>query len=138
MPVSHLNALELTYQDKVFSFEFAALDFSDPRKNRFKYKLEGFDEDWTEVGSNRRFTTYTNLERGDFVFRVLASNNDGIWNEEGLAVNIHIAPPYWKTWWFYTFCAGALLSIVTGLYSARIKRLHTENAMALARQENDS
>jgi len=92
--------LVLSYLDDVFSFEFAALNFQVPEKNRYKYKMEGFNEDWNDVDSTRRFATYTNLDPGDYVFRVIASNNDGVWNEEGASVKITITPPWWETTWF--------------------------------------
>ncbi len=69
--------LVLSYQDNVFSLEFAALNYRSPEQNRYKYKMEGFEQDWHEVDSTRRFATYTNLDPGDYVFRVIASNNDG-------------------------------------------------------------
>ena len=92
--------LALSYDDRIISFEFAALSFNAPDKNRYRYKLEGFEEDWHEVDSTRRFATYTNLDPGDYVFRVIASNNDGVWNEEGASIKITVTPPWWETIWF--------------------------------------
>ncbi len=94
------DELVLSYQDNVFSFEFAALNYRAPEENRYKYKMEGFEEDWNEVDSTRRFATYTNLDPGGYVFRVIASNNDGIWNEKGASIKITITPPWWETLWF--------------------------------------
>ena len=94
------DELVLSYQDNVFSFEFVALDYRDPEKNRYKYKMEGFEEEWNEVDSTRRFGTYTNLDPGNYVFRVSASNNDGVWNEDGASIKITITPPWWETMWF--------------------------------------
>ncbi len=115
-PVSNLKLLDLTYQDRVFSFEFAALDYSDPSKNRYKYKLEGFDHNWSEVGSNRRIATYTNLDAGDYLFRVIASNNDGLWNKEGASINIVISPPWWKTLWFKALVGLFVLFIILSMF----------------------
>ena len=107
--------LTLSHQDRVISFEFAALDYRSPNKNRYRYTLEGFDEDWTEVGSDRRFVTYTNLDPGEYTFRVLGSNSDGVWNEEGAAVRITVEPPLWDTWLFRGAVALALILGAVGL-----------------------
>jgi ligand-binding sensor domain-containing protein len=103
--------LVLAHDDRVISFEFTALNYSSPEKNRYRYKLEGFDEEWTEVGSDRRFVTYTNLDPGEYVFRVLGSNNDGVWNEEGTSLAVTITPPWWQTWWF----RGGVILLLVGL-----------------------
>jgi tRNA A-37 threonylcarbamoyl transferase component Bud32 len=91
----------LSHRDKTLLFEFAALHYSVPEKNRYAYKLEGFDTDWTHT-RDRRQVTYTNLDPGDYVFRVKGSNHDGVWNEEGISLPITIIPPFWQTWWFRT------------------------------------
>jgi ligand-binding sensor domain-containing protein len=92
--------LALSYEDRVITFKFAALNYSSPEKNRYRYMLDGFDDGWTEVGSDQRLATYTNLDPGEYVFRVIGSNNDGIWNEEGVAIRLTVTPPWWATWWF--------------------------------------
>ncbi len=111
-------ALELSYQDRVISFEFAALDFTAPQKNRYRYMLEGFDTEWTEVGSDRRLVTYTNLGPGRYVFRVLGSNHDGTWNDEGAALTLTITPPWWETFWFRLLLvlagAGLVAAVLAG------------------------
>jgi hypothetical protein len=109
--LQQVTSLDLSYQDSVFSFEFAALDYADPDRNQYAYMMEGFDEDWTYVDSSRRFATYTNLDPGKYVFRVKGSNSDGIWNEEGASVEIIITPPWWETAWF----RGAMLVLAVGL-----------------------
>lgn len=103
--------IALSYKDNFFEFEFVALDYVLPSKNLYSFKMEGFDEDWT-LPSTRNFASYTNLSGGDYVFRVRGSNNDGVWNEEGTSIYIHIAPPFYKTAWFYTLSTlGGFLSI---------------------------
>ena len=102
--ISETEAITLSYRESVFSFEFAALHFSAPEKNKYAYMMEGFDAAWNHVG-NRRLATYTNLDPGDYVFRVKGSNKDGIWNEAGASIKITITPPWWKTWWSYAFYA---------------------------------
>ncbi len=109
--VASVENLTLAHDERVMSLGFSALDYRAPEKNRYRYFLEGFDEEWTEVGSDRRFVTYTNLDPGDYVFRVLGSNNDGVWNEEGVSLAITITPPWWQTWWF----RGGVLLLLVGL-----------------------
>ncbi|MFQ5583372.1 MAG: two-component regulator propeller domain-containing protein, partial [Calditrichia bacterium] len=99
--IGETKQIKLSYSDNVFSFEFAALNYTVPQKNLYAYKMEGFDEDWVYSG-NRRFVTYTNLNPGEYTFRVIGSNNDRIWNNAGASIKIIITPPPWKTWWAYT------------------------------------
>lgn len=101
--------IQLSYNQSVITFEFAALNYTLSGKNKYAYKLEGFDKHWNYVGTNRR-ATYTNLDPGSYVLRVIGSNNDGLWNEEGVSVRVYIAPPYWLTWWFKSL----LFLIITG------------------------
>ncbi|MCP4154297.1 MAG: protein kinase [bacterium] len=104
--------ITLSHKDYVFSFDFAALDFTNPGKNKYAYKMEGFDKDWVYRDAKKRFATYTNLDPGNYVFRVIGTNNDGVWNRKGSSIKIKIIPPFWKTWWFYllAFVSFAILS----------------------------
>ncbi len=97
--ITELNKLVLSYSDYVFSFEFAVLDYSFPSKNNYQYMLEGFEKNWNDAGS-RRYVTYTNLDPGEYVFRVRGSNSDNVWNEAGTKLNVIITPPFWLTTWF--------------------------------------
>ncbi len=94
--LQEIDEFELSYQEKFFSFEFASLDFKNPGKNQYAYKMEGFDKEWIYSGT-RRYASYTNLPFGKYTFRVKGSNNNGIWNEEGLAVTVNVIPPFWRT-----------------------------------------
>jgi signal transduction histidine kinase len=107
------GTIELSYKEDVFSFEFAALDFVRPEKNQYAYKLEGFDRDWVYCGT-RRSATYTNLDGGEYVFRVKGSNNDGVWNEEGTSIAAIITPPFWATWWFRTVFFVTITGLIGG------------------------
>lgn len=113
--LNSLDQLVLKHNENVFSIEFAALNFLHAQKNEYKYMLEGFDEDWRTADLTRR-VTYTNLDAGDYTFKVIASNNDGIWNEEGTSLKIAILPPFYATKWAYAFY---VLLIVLALYIAR-------------------
>lgn len=112
--ITETKTIRLSYQDNVISFDFVALDFSNPQKNKYAYKMEGFESDWNYRNSTRRFVTYTNLDPGTYVFRVKGSNNDEVWNEKGTAITIIIVPPFWKTLWFrfLLFTTFALLSYI--------------------------
>jgi len=94
-----LTEIKLPWPDNSFEFTFAALDYMDPDKNQYAYKLEGFDKDWNYIGTNN-FGQYSNLNPGEYTLRLKGSNNDGIWNEKGISIKITITPPYWKTSWF--------------------------------------
>jgi ligand-binding sensor domain-containing protein/signal transduction histidine kinase len=120
-------------------FHFTALSFLDPKKVRFKYRLEGYDKGWVEAGT-RRVAYYTNLAPGPYRFRVIACNNDGVWNETGAAFAFYLQPRPYETGWFYGLCvaagAAALTLVVLGLYHSRIKREQIRRA-AYARQAID-
>ena len=90
----------LRHNENYFSFEFSSLSYYNPNKNRYRYKLEGVDKDWVNSGS-RRYAGYTNIGPGKYTFRVQATNNDGVWNEEGVSMVVIIRPPWWRTWWAY-------------------------------------
>ncbi len=127
-PIHEIDTIELSYEDDVFSFEFAALDYNNPDKNQYAYKLEGFDDDWIPAGS-RTFATYTNIDPGRYTFRVKGTNNAGVWNEEGAFINIVITPPFWETWWFRTIVIATVLGLTFVGYKVRIKTMeaHRKN-----------
>ncbi|MDD8025929.1 MAG: two-component regulator propeller domain-containing protein [Acidobacteriota bacterium] len=97
--ISGIKSIRLSYRARMISFEFAALHFAAPEKNRFAYRMEGLETDWNEVGG-RNYAGYSNLKPGRYVFRVKAANNDGIWNEAGVSLAVRIVPAVWMTWWF--------------------------------------
>jgi len=131
MAIPYADSLTLSYRENVFSFEFAALSYANAQKNRYRYKLEGFEPGWNEVGSKQRLATYTNLEPGTYVFRVQGSNNDGVWNEQGVSLNIVITPPWWKTGWFRAIFAFLVLALAWTVYLIRVRQLHREFAVTL-------
>lgn len=99
-PYSYVTDIELSYRDYFFSFEFAALDYISPNKNQYAYKLEGYDDNWIEIG-NRNTASFTNLDGGTYRFLVKATNVSGQWGEQLLSINLLVTPPPWKTWWAY-------------------------------------
>jgi len=119
--ITEAQALTLSYRDSVVSFEFAALDLVIPSKHQYKYKLEGFDSAWNDVGS-RRIATYTNLPPGNYILRVAGSNNDGLWNEEGVRLPIRVVPPFWRTWLFQSMLALGLLGAAFGGHRWRVRQ----------------
>ncbi|MCP3958476.1 MAG: response regulator [bacterium] len=127
-----LDEVVVSFRDLVFSFEFAALDYSSPERNRYAYRLEGFDEDWVDSGG-RRFASYTNLDGGTYTFRVKGTSSDGVWNEEGAAIRVVVVPPPWKTWWAYSFYVLMAASGVLGY--VRIKTIAQEREVESHRQE---
>ena len=117
--------ITLSHRDNVFSFEFASLDYNIPGKNQYAYRMEGFDKDWVYPG-NRGFATYTNLDHGEYIFRVRGSNNDGIWNEEGTSIKIKINPPFWKTLWFKSFGVLAVAGTAGSIYRGKLEKIRKE------------
>lgn len=109
-----VDRLAFDYTDNFLRFEFAALDYNLPEKNRYRYKLEGVDRDWVDAGT-RRSADYTDLDGGRYVFRVAAGNNDGVWNDAGLAVPLVIHPPFWQTWWFQLLLVLLALLVLVAL-----------------------
>lgn len=126
--------IELSWRDNFFSFEFVALDYVMPGHNKFQYKMEGVDEDWSPP-STTRFASYTQLQGGDYVFRVKACNNDGVWNDEGAVLHIRINPPFWKTNWFYSMCVLLGITGVFGFVKYRTASVKRENKVLEAKVE---
>jgi PAS domain S-box-containing protein len=123
-PVFKSEKIELDYTDSVIGFGFAAMDFTAPQKNKFRFKLEGFDDDWVEADTTRM--TYTNLDAGDYVFRVLGSNNDDVWNNVGASLKVTVNPPIWATWWAYLLYMLGGIALLYQFQKANEQRLRRE------------
>ena len=123
--IGQTKELSLSYQESVFSFEFAALNYIAPEKNQYAYKLVPFEKEWNYMGSANT-ATYTNLDPGQYTLRVKAANNDGVWNEEGRALSIIITPPYWKTWWFRTLSVVFLLGSLLAFFQLRMSSVRKQ------------
>jgi signal transduction histidine kinase/ligand-binding sensor domain-containing protein/DNA-binding response OmpR family regulator len=122
--INYSNRIKLPYNERDFTIEIAALDFTNPAKNKYAYWLEGYNTQWIEIGT-RREITFTNLSPGNYTLRVKGSNNDSVWNEEGRSLQISILPPWWGTWWAYTFYAFAFLGLLYAAYRYRMNQLET-------------
>ena len=132
----HINLtkkITLSYDQAFFSFQFAALNFLQPTKNKYVYKLEGFEDNWNQV-NNRRAAYYTNVPHGVYSFKVKGSNNDGIWNETGRSIKITIQPPPWKTWWAYLLYVLIIFTIIIN-YVQTQKRKLWEKQQELEREQ---
>ncbi len=111
--ITEITELTLSHRDSMVTFEFAALSYALPQKNRYAYRLEGFDERWNDLGTQRT-ATFTSLPPGRYVLHVRASNGDGVWNEEGARLRILVTPPWWGTWWFRGLLVGGALASAAG------------------------
>jgi ligand-binding sensor domain-containing protein/signal transduction histidine kinase len=121
-PVMEASEVHLSYRD-VFSFEFAALNYIATAKNRYKYKMEGegVDENWVQL-EFKRDVIFNRLSPGDYTFRVKASNNDGVWNEQGASIKVTVHPPFWATTWFRVLVFLLLIGMIIGSYKMRVRQ----------------
>jgi len=124
--------LTLDHSQNYFSFEFAALNYRHAEENHYKYKMEGFQDEWIDAGTERK-ASYTNLSPGEYVFKVIASNNDGIWNEAGASIKIRITQPFWRTRWFMTVAGFLVIVGSFFIYRLRMRVIHIQR-MELERQ----
>ncbi len=124
--IDETDEIILIFKDKNVTFEFAALHYALPEKNQYKYKLEGFDDEWNN-NKNLRFATYTNLPPGEYKFLVKASNFDDVWNENPTELKIIVRPPFWKTWWFRSGVFAIFLFLTYSIYKIRIRAIKEQN-----------
>jgi DNA-binding CsgD family transcriptional regulator len=125
-----MGEIELSAKDSLFSFEFAALDYSAPEKNQYAYKLDGLTEEWIPTDSGHRWASFSLLPPGRYVFRVKGSNSDGVWNEEGISLVIRVRGPWWRSWWFLS-----LLAVLLGLFLLQRRRTQVKRMAARIRTE---
>jgi signal transduction histidine kinase/ligand-binding sensor domain-containing protein/DNA-binding response OmpR family regulator len=129
--ISELQEVSLSYQENIFSFEFAALDYSAPGKNKYAYRMTGVDPDWVFTDASRRFATYTNLDPGEYTFTVRGSNNDKLWNEKGTSIKIIITPPWWKTNLAYSFYFLLLIAAVITTWRIQLRRIRLKQQLKM-------
>ncbi len=121
--LNYTDNITLKYTDQIFSFEFSALNYRQPEKNKFAYLMEGVSNNWIYTDYKYRRATYTNLSPGNYVFRVKASNDDGIWNETGKNIHVRILPPWWRTIWARTIWISLIVGSLFGIYYIRVSFL---------------
>lgn len=119
------TAIQIDPSQQNFEIKYTALSFINPENLRFKYKLEGLDTEWIEAGT-RRTAYFSHVAPGDYTFRVIAANTDGIWNETGTAIKIKILPPFYRTWWFLTVVVLSLMCLTYLIYRRRVSQLERE------------
>jgi signal transduction histidine kinase len=124
------SRLKLPPRPRDVEIKYTALSLAAPEKVQFRYKLEGRDRDWRDAG-NGRGAIYSDLPPGNYRFRVIASNNNGVWNQQGAALDFSIAPAYWQTIWFRTLCVLAFLGLLWMLYQLRLRQVTRQFELGL-------
>ncbi|MCC5945787.1 MAG: SpoIIE family protein phosphatase [Bernardetiaceae bacterium] len=124
--IMKVRELTLLHEQNTFSFDFVALSYRLPQRNQYAYMLEGFDKDWIVTNYKNRTASYTNIPPGEYTFRLKASNNDGVWNEEGVAIKIIITPPFWQRIWFIALIAILIVAVIWGGYALRSRQLERQ------------
>ncbi|NOX47268.1 MAG: hypothetical protein GXO89_09860, partial [Chlorobi bacterium] len=133
--VDFAQQIELDYDENYFSFEYTALDFSSPEFVQYAYKLENADKDWVYTDAANRIAKYTNIDPGNYRFRVKASNGDGTWNRDGVFVDLIIKPPFWKTIWFILLEVLVLVLLVVIVVRYREKKIKERTEFQLLEQK---
>ena len=133
--ITFTDEIELKYSDKIFSVEYAALNYTHPQKCMYKYMLEGFETEWIETDHNRRFASYSNLESGEYTFKVQASNNDGKWGNNIAELKITVLPPFWERTWFIVLIILLIASVIIVVYFSRIRYIRNKFTQEQAARE---
>jgi len=120
--ITYTDAIVLKHWQNDFSFEFAALNYTLSEKNNYQYRLVNYDEGWINTTADRAYATYTNIPPGEYTFKVIGSNNDDIWNEEGTSITLTILPPWYWAWWSKTLYILLLAGILYALYRFQLNR----------------
>lgn len=134
--VPYRDQVDLSYTDKMLTFMFSAMDYNNPAKNSYYYQLEGFDDDWNEIGS-RNTATYTNIPPGEYIFKVKATNSNGIWSEDEATLHIYIRPPWWKTTWAYLFYILIFIGLLYFFQEYSFIKAHAKSELMFEKLKND-
>src|SRR5690606_38744119 len=128
--INETKKIVLSYDQAFITIKFAALNFLNPGKTQYAYRLENFsnDDDWHYVG-NQRTATFTNLDAGEYILRVKATNNDGIWSDKIKEVKIIVLPPWWKTWWAYLLYIAFISGLLYLFYSYSLRNAKLKNEL---------
>ena len=117
--ITQTKVIRLDYGQSVFTIEYSSLNYTLPELNSYTYKMQGFEKDWNYVGSQRK-ATYTNLNPGEYTFKVKAANSDGLWNNNPSTIKIIIVPPFWMTWWFRVLIFSIVCNSIYSFYRFRV------------------
>ena len=132
--IDYKEKITLSYQQNMFTFQFAALNFQATNENQYAYKLDGFNDNWVNIGTKREIT-FTNLNPGNYTLQVKGSNNDGVWNETGTQLKMTVLPPWWRTNWAYSIYALLTLVILHLIYRTLLKRQELQYELQLEKSE---
>ncbi|MCX6254327.1 MAG: triple tyrosine motif-containing protein, partial [Bacteroidia bacterium] len=127
--ISEAKEITLNWRQSVFSFSFVAINYTNPKKNQYSYIMEGFEKYWNYTDASRRYVTYTNLDPGEYTFRVRATNNDGVWNDTGTSIRITVLPPWWNTWWFRIVIISTIIFILVYIFLSRVRQLKNQKIL---------
>lgn len=133
--IQDAEEIEIDHHDVFISFEFVALNNKNPENIKYAYILEGFDDKWIYNGKKKE-AVFTHLDPGEYVFRVKAANNDGVWNEKGASIKLVINPPFYLTWWFILLVILAFGMLLYTFYLMRMNKIRAVDAVKIAEQEN--
>lgn len=122
-----VSSLELPYDQNHLTFDFLAINFSNPDAVKYRWMLKGFDKDWSPASTTREIT-YSNLSSGSYTFMVKACNEDAVWNKQPVELAFHISPPFWLRWWFITLVIITIAGLVFALFKWRINRIKAKAA----------
>ncbi|HUX58987.1 MAG TPA: two-component regulator propeller domain-containing protein [Bacteroidales bacterium] len=127
--ISEAKEIALKWNQSVFSLSFVAINYTYPKKNQYAYRMEGFEKEWNYTDASRRYVTYTNLDPGEYTFRVRATNNDAIWNDEGASLKIIILPPWWRTLWFRVILIIIIVILLVSFFLSRVRQLNNQKIL---------
>lgn len=135
--INSIDKIQLEHNQNFISFEFASLRFSLPDIIKYKYYLEGLEKKWNYTSSKIRFANYTNLSPGDYTFKAAASNDEGVWLENGISLSITVLPPWWLTWWANTIYLVLIISLIIVSTAFQKKQLRVKSEIRLKELENE-
>ena len=127
-PLNETHQINLSYKNKVVTFDFVAIHYSNPKQNKYRYRLMPLEKEWNYTSAERSDATYTNLQGGEYTFMVEASNSDGFWSDSQLKLSVIVSPPFWQTWWFIFIFIFLLIIIIVSYYLYRINALKRYSA----------
>jgi signal transduction histidine kinase/ligand-binding sensor domain-containing protein len=135
--IAYTDGIRLPCGTNFFSLTFAGLRYFGPESNRYRYKLEGLDSNWYEVGSNKRRATYTTLPAGVYTFRVQAATARGAWSEPGTSLQIVMLPAWWATWWLRAIYVALFAFAIWAAYVVRVRQLSRQLTMRMRERVNE-